>query len=1565
MDRLSLDDASFGSAKRALLEALLKEEGIEVGPPISRVGSNPAPLSFAQERLWFLQQLDPAGSHYNLPVALRLAGPLNVAALEQALAEIVRRHEALRTCFVMSDENPVQLISPPQDLSLPLLSLENIPEPDRNHHVHRTIREIADQPFDLTRAPLMRLAVLRLRKDEHVFVVVMHHIVSDAWSMRLFARELAALYQGCCNDRQASLPDLPIQYGDFALWQRQWLQGEILDAQLAYWKQHLSDISALDLPASRPRPAVQSHSGARHKFHIGAEELNSLRELCRREGVTLFMAALALFDVLLHRYSGQRDIVVGTPIAGRTRSELEPLIGFFINTLVLRCDLSGNPTFRELLRRSREVTLAAYSHQDVPFEKLVEELQPERDLSRTPLFQVMLVVQQAEQQHWEMEGLKLSTEEVYGGGAKFDLKLFLRETQAGIEAIFEYSTDLYDPEMIERMARHFEKLVKEAAANPEAAIGEIEILGEDEREQILVRWNDTKADYRTDKTIIEQFEEQVESGPGRIAVVCEQEELSYEELNWKANQLGRYLRKQGVGAETLVGICVERSLEMIVGLMGILKSGAAYLPLDPTYPTERLIFMLRDSGTTVLLTQSELRGRFAGARVRLISPDIEREQIAREGADNLEIVSGPQNLAYVIYTSASTGKPKGVGIEHQQIVNYASAIRQRLRLQGGRSYATVSTLAADLGNTMIFPALTSGGELHVIPTEKLMDGEKLGEHFQQEEIDYLKIVPSHLAGLNNVDSRKRVMPRRMLVVGGEASPWGWVEGWQELEPECAIVNHYGPTETTVGVITYEVKSGDAKNKVGIVPLGRPLGNVQVYVLDERMGPVPVGVPGELYVGGKSLARGYVNHAALTAEQFVPNPFSKAGAERLYRTGDRVRYLEDGNLEFLGRVDSQLKIRGYRVELGEIEAALSEHPAIEQAVVLAQAGESGDKRLTAYVAPQANSEDVDVNDLRSYLKEMVPDYMVPTAFLVLKEMPLTPNGKVDRKALPRLEIVADQQKYAGPRNTAEEILCGIWSELLRVERVGVEDNFFHLGGDSILSIQVIARAARRGLRLTPKQLFEHQTIAGLAKVAGQVEEIQANQGKLTGSVLLTPVQRWFFEQELAVPHHYNQSMLLEPRESLDPQTLKKALAHLLNHHDALRFRFVRSDDGWRQIAGADEEAAFEWIDLSSLSAEKQSAAQTLAATTCQAGLNLSEGPLLRAVLFDLGKSRPQRLLIVIHHLVVDGVSWRILLEDLETAYRQLIAETLVRLPAKTTSFARWARHLSEYVQEPSQQLDLAGWLAETEMEVTALPSDGPGGPNTVASARTVTALLSAADTYALVHEAPRAYNTRIEDVLITALAQACRQWSAQPILWLTIEGHGREPINDRVDLSRTVGWFTSLHPARMDLSGVVDGGEALKTVKEQLRRPRHKGLGYGLWRYLSNDQTVISRLQARPGPELSFNYLGQFDQTFAPTALFRGTSERHGPPRSSHNLRRHSIEINGLIMSGELRLVWTYSEHLHRRDTIERVAAWHLSAVQDLITHCRSAEVRGYTPSDLPGARISERDLAVLLGTIDR
>ncbi|MBW4632892.1 MAG: amino acid adenylation domain-containing protein [Iphinoe sp. HA4291-MV1] len=1065
--------------------------GLQV-PAIEPVSRNAdLPLSFAQTRLWFLNQLEGETATYNMPEPLRLTGSLNVVALEMAVQEIVQRHEVLRTTFKMVNGSPVQVITPNLTVTLPVVDLQHLPQQEQSTVVQRLASEERSCPFDLSNDPLLRVSLLRLGEQSHVLLLVMHHIVSDGWSMEIFIYELSALYKAFCAGESSSLPQLPIQYADFAAWQREWLSGEVLQTQLDYWKEHLAGAPPLlELPTDRPRPPVQTFQGSTQYFQLNQEVTQKLKTLSQQSGATLFMTLVAAFTTLLSRYSGQEDIVIGSPIANRTRSEIESLIGFFVNTLVLRTDLSGNPSFSELLKRVREMTLGAYDHQDLPFEKLVEELQPERSLSYSPVFQVMFVLQNAQEGKLELPGLTISSLELEEVTATDDLFVSMEETQAGLSGKLVYNTDLFDATTIERMIGHFQNLLEGIVANPQQPIAQLPLLSTAERHQLLFEYNDTKAEYPLQECFPQLFEAQVARTPDAVAVVFENSVLTYQQLNARANRWARHLVELGVGADTVVALLSDRNIDLLTAILAVFKAGGAYLPLNPHHPVERQAQVFEQSRVPLVLTTSQLEPMVTSAfnTLEVTAPQLlllEQMEEQQHSSENLPVRSKPDNLAYVIYTSGSTGKPKGAMLEHRGMLNHLYAKAQDLHLSDRDTVAQTAPASFDISVWQFLVALLVGGQVHIIRDEIAADPAQLLTVVEHQGISILEIVPSLLRMIlqeidRNDSTRPQLSKLRWLLLTGEALPPQLCRHWLEYYPIIPMMNAYGPTECSDDVTHYPICEPPSEEMLNL-PIGRAVLNTQLYVLDSQLQPVPLGVAGELYVGGVGVGRGYLHNPQQTQRAFIADPFAQQEGARLYKTGDKARYLKDGNIEFLGRIDYQVKIRGFRIELGEIEVVLSQHPSVQEAVVIAREDQPGNKRLVGYVVPKSELT-VTSSELRSFLKEKLPDYMVPSAFVTLEKMPLTPNGKVDRKALPEPDPTHSELEgtFVAPRTPVEEVLADIWTEILGLEQVGIHHNFFELGGHSLLATQVISRIYDVfQVKLPLRTLFETQTVADLA------------------------------------------------------------------------------------------------------------------------------------------------------------------------------------------------------------------------------------------------------------------------------------------------------------------------------------------------------------------------------------------------------------------------------------------------------------------------------------------------------
>ncbi|MHC9538717.1 MAG: non-ribosomal peptide synthase/polyketide synthase [Vulcanimicrobiota bacterium] len=1951
-----------------LVDGALKVSRGTAIPPVKAVDrKREIPLSWAQERLWFLGELVPDNAFYLIPGALRITGSLNIDALEQSFREIVKRHEALRTTFLSLDGKPVQNISREWHIHLPFVDLSGLEKQEVEQEMRRLAHQEALSSFNIAEDIPVRITLIQCAPKDYVLLITMHHIASDGWSLGVLIDELVSLYEAFAQQKPSPLPPLPVQYADFAIWQREWLSGDLLEEQLEYWKGQLKGAPALlSLPYDRPRPTVQSFVAGINTALIPAELCRRLKKLSEKEGCTLFMTLLSAFTLLMQRYSGQHDIVIGSPVANRTQKEIEKLIGFFVNTLALRQDLSGDPSFNALLRETRKICIEAYMHQDIPFEKLVDELNPERHMDRQPIVQVVFALQNMPMPEMAFADCASSHFETGAATVRFDLEAHIWESGEGLHCSLMYSSALFDLSTIERMMSHYITLLTEIVESPEKRISGLSIISGEERHQVLREWNDTEALYRDEICAHQLFEEQAEKNPDSTAIVFNDCHITYGELNSRANRTALQLMLTGAGPESLAGIYMERSPAMVEAILAIMKAGGAYVPLDPEYPDNRIAFIIEDSKIGVVLTldrhreslRSVLKSVHGELHTLAIDSIASREYEGKDGNPVCTIC--PDNAAYVIYTSGSTGRPKGTVVAHRGICSLAAFMSRYCSITEESVFLQFASLNFDASVLEIFSTLAQGATLIIARKDDLLPGPSLIEIFNRHMITHTLLPPSVPRALSPED-----LPTvRHLIAGGDVCPAGLLPRWHR--PGRRVFNAYGPTEVTVAATIMEWCGGEERE---LPSIGCPIDNMEVYILDENLEPVPPGVPGELYAGGGSLARGYLNNAALTAERFIPNPFSRRSGARLYRTGDRARYRRDGNIDFLGRLDNQVKIRGFRIEPGEIESLLCAHYALADALVTAREREKQDAELVAYAIPDRNSaglrddialwrqeriahwqslyddtldaaspadltfnitgwnssytgepipeeemrEWVDetvarllshkprqvleigcgtglllariapsceeyvgtdfsisslrnvermkaalpglrqvtvllrtadnfagfapqsfdmvilnsivqyfpgmdylmevlrgalkvlrpggvifmgdlrnlslldtyhasvavhkakdsmtreelrrrilqainseeellispsfftaleihhdgiglvqvmprrgrfVNELtkfrydafiyagsrvktvpiewlnwkddgvsierideilqegrkeffgiaglpnsritddvkalsfivgrsesssgtaaeirerslsgaadfsieelpalgdrhgydveiswerayqdgsldvifrsrsvevglvpemphrralssswseygsdplapvlrgrlvpllRSYLKERLPEYMVPAAFVILDSFPMAPSGKVDRKALPAPERGIDEKHYAPPSTPAEVILAEIWREVLGLEKVGAGDNFFELGGDSIISIQVVSKANRHGLALTARMIFEHQTIAELAASCKGGPVIDAEQGTVSGDLPLTPIQQWFFQTHRDSLSHFNQAVMLEVPEDIRLDLLEKAVCLIVAHHDSLRLRYVKDGSSWYQrMAPVEENRFFTVIDLQR--EEDRLSAMEQECSRIQASLDICHGPLIGAALFLMGKGRSSQLMIAVHHLAVDGVSWRILLPDLSTAYEQLLREGRVTLPPKTTSFKAWSLRLSEYAASRKAAEEKAFWQQALSVPAPPLPCDLSASPeeNTVESQDSVIVNLGEDETASLLRDVPPVYRTQINDALMAALGQALASWTGNTLFQVHLEGHGREELFPGTDLSRTVGWFTSLYPVTLDTAGAADVGSALKKVKETLRTVPSRGVGYGIGRYLSPDPGLGESLAARDGAEISFNYLGQVD-TLAGKGLFTLSGDSVGALISPSMKRPHLIEINSLISEGRLTIEIQYSRRFHRRETIERLASAFQQSLLAIIAHCKEPGSGGYTPSDFPLARLSQEVL---------
>jgi amino acid adenylation domain-containing protein/non-ribosomal peptide synthase protein (TIGR01720 family) len=1522
-------------------------------------------LSPQQQRQWILQQHSER-SPYRVQVQVLIEGNVDTDALLKALFAVISRHEILNTTFqhLPGMSLPVQVINKPQVPSTQIYDLSHLNSSAQEMEINALFQQALELPFDLQQSPPIHLFLIKLQTGRQILILGLPALCSDRPGLNRLVYELSQSYAALLKDDE--LPPPEMQFADLAEWQHELLESEDTEAGRDYWrKPRFVDGAQLELSFEQKRKDA-SFQPRVWTIALSPEISVKLEKLSQEYKVTEAALLQSCWQILLWRLTQSSGLIVATSCDGRNNSELKGVLGLLSKYLPAPLDLHAGLAFHEVASQVHELVRGADDWQEYfSFDQIIGSHRSGNHLRFFP-FSFDYDEQQTE---YVAADINFTITRQYDCIEPYKLKLSGWRHECGLIAELHYDSSLFNISDIERLAGEFQTIVAALFNHPEIAIGQAEILSPGERYQLLVEWNQTAATY-PQQYFHQMFEAQVERDPEAPAVICEDERISYRELNNRANQLAHYLQKQGIGPEVRTGVLLERSPEMVVAILGVLKAGGAYVPLDQSYPKERLTFLQDDADLKVLLTQTRLAETFSQSRSVVINIDEAWEKIEQESVSNPISQVRADNLAYVIYTSGSTGKPKGVMIPHYGLVNYLSWCTKAYAVAEGQGSAVHSSISFDLTITSLFAPLVVGGRVVLLPEEQGIEA-LAAALSTTNDFSLIKITPAHLDLLRQMAAAEKVSGKtRAFIIGGEELLSESLEFWRTHAPATRLINEYGPTEAVVGCCVYEVDAGAPAS--GPVPIGKPIANTELYIVDERLEPAPIGVSGELLIGGAGLARGYMRRPELTAEKFVPHPFSGRAGARLYRTGDLGRYQADGQIEFLGRRDQQVKLRGYRIELGEIEAVLRSQSGVQDAVVVVQEGAGGEKRLVGYVVRAAGAAAVTMSEWRSRLSEQLPEYMLPAVVVELGEWPLTANGKVDRRALPEPDGARPElgAKYEGPRNEVEAELCRIWAGVLGLQRVGIHDNFFDLGGDSILSIQIVARANQKGLRLAPRQLFEQRTIAALATAVNTTPKFRTEQGEVSGEQRLTPIQQWFFAQQSAELHHWNQAVLLSIKRPLQPELLKGAVGALLRHHDALRLRFNRDGEGWRAhyAAVSDEAPSFTVHDLSGVAVAEQRGEIERLAATAQTSLDLSEGPLLQVQYYKLGVDESGaergRLLIVVHHLAMDIVSWRMLLEDLQQGYKQLEqgAEE-VQLPAKTTSYQQWAEVLQEYAQSEQLAAQVDYWTNPERGGIARLPVDG-SGTRLVAAARLVTVRLAEEETQWLLTEVPKATRAQVHEVLLTALGASLSEWGGEKRVLIDVESHGREETVGAVDLTRTVGWFTVLYPLLVEV-GEGSWSEKLRRVKEQQRQAPQGGIGYGVLRYLSRASEVRKKLAGQPQAEVSFNYVGRGEvERPREEALVGPAQERSGVPYSPRGSRCHMLEINASMVDGELVVHWIYSEGMHRRETIEQVAQQMLRAISEIIRETRQSTTHLFSTADFPDAELSQQELDKLMAVLD-
>ncbi|WP_406617652.1 amino acid adenylation domain-containing protein [Bacillus velezensis] len=1504
------------------LSRLIQKRDKQNYPVISKARKQSSyQASSAQKRMFALWETDKDSIVYNLPIMIELNGKLDVKKAESVLQEIIGRHEALRTSFDVVNGDVVQIIHDTWELEF---DYQKLPSDGIRPYVKQFIR-----PFHLDKAPLIRAGFITY-EDRNLLLLDVHHIAADGVSVGIIRKEFNALYAG------HKLKQPPLQYKDYSEWQVSSGTKEALKEQEEYWLKRLSgDLPILNLQTDYERPRVKSFEGSRVSFTADERLTSSLKSVAKETGTTLYMVLLAVYNVMLSKYSGQQDVIIGTAESGRSDTELENTVGMFVNTVAIRNFPEEHKTFRAFLEEVKHHTLKDFENTDYQFENIVQKLGVKRDSSRNPLFDVMFVLENADygiENHLDPNPEEHIQTEI--NISKFDLTLTATEIDKGIKFHLEYSSQLFEKETAERMGAHFTKLLQSAAAGLDQPLMKLDLIPEQEKHTLLHIFNDTAAEFPRNKTIHQLFEEQAEKTPERIAAVQEDTLLTYKELNEKSNSLANLLRQKGIRENSIVGIMTERSLEMIIGIIGVLKAGGAYLPIDPEYPDERVNYMLKDSDANILLIQNGLSGGITFNKEILSLSD---PALYMHNRSNLPNVSCPEDLAYMIYTSGTTGLPKGVMVKHKGVVNYIHWANKIYVNDEDIDFPLYSSISFDLTVTSIYTPLISGNKIIIYegPDKALL----IRRIIEENKADIIKLTPTHLRLLENVDlSTSKI---KKIIVGGEELKTGLAKKIHgAFNGHVKIYNEYGPTEATVGCMIHQYHI--ERDNGNAVSIGKPADNTKLYILGKQLELLPLGAAGELCVSGEGLADGYKNKAGLTSEKFVDNPF-EPGA-KLYRTGDMAKWMPDGTIDYLGRIDDQVKIRGYRIETGEIENRLLKMSHIREAVVVARDDQHGDKYLCGYVT---SDKKIDVYALKENLSKELPLYMVPSYIFQIEKMPLSSNGKIDTKSLPIIDI-ADvlESAYEAPRNKKEQILACVWEKVLGMKSIGINYNYYEIGGDSIKSILVVSELQKYGLKLEVRDLMKYPHIKDLSAHVKSAD-IQADQSIVEGDVDLTPIQKWFIEQRFEQENHYNQAFMLYKKSGIEEKAIETAFLELVRHHDALRMQFKKENGEIKQwnrgIKQAKETFTLEVFDMTQT--EDPAMAIESLADRMQNELSLEKGILIKLAVFKTKNG--DHLLLTIHHMIIDGVSWRILLEDFETAYLQTVNGNKVELETKTASFKEWARQLKEYANSKALQKEAGYWETIETAIIEPLPKDFIAESCSYEDSKENKIELTEDQTKTLLRNTNAAYHTQINDILLCSLGLAAKEWTGNEKILVNLEGHGRESVI-KTPVHRTIGWFTTIYPIVLDMTESNSLSSSIKYTKEMLRHIPHNGIGYGILRYLSDSV----HLQLKP--DISFNYLGEFGQEDR-SNLFQISPLSAGTSISGRNKKTHSIEINGYIMDGRLMFTFNYSANQYKRETIEQFTKAYQLKINQIIEHCVNKKISEKTPWDYgdPDLQIEE------------
>ncbi|WP_264530516.1 non-ribosomal peptide synthetase [Flavobacterium sp. N502540] len=1493
-------------------------------------------LSSAQKRLWVLSKYDGGSIAYNIPGFYTFEGILNVSALELALNTLQKRHEILRTSFKEDAEGVAkQFIDNADGVNFKMGIFDLRLEEDRDQMVKKYVQNELSSSFDLSSSELWRANLYRVENNKWIFTYVMHHIITDGWSMDILIKELFVLYNSFNNNLENLLEPLRIQYKDYAAWQQDQLNGESLKEHQNYWlKQFEGPLPILELQADKARPALKTYNGGAVNMSFSAELSKKLKNFAQENGCTLYMTLLAAVKTLLYRYTQQEDIVIGSSIIGRDHSELENQIGFYVNTLALRTRFSGNDSFNELLSKVKQVTLGAYDHQVYPFDELVKNLNIKRDASRSVLFDVMVLFQSMdisnESEDQSLDLLRVNKYEIEEEHviSKFDLAFDFAEIGEGVHVNIEYNSDIYYKNSIEQIGGHLLQLIEAALTQPDLAVCELDYMSSLQKNELLLDFNKTAFEYPADKNLLDLFSDQVLKTPDHTAIVFEGSQYTYQELHNLSNELGDYLRKKyNIRANDLIGIKLDRSEWMVIAILGVLKSGGAYLPIDPEYPQERIDFMTADSGCVTLLDAEELA--------------VFRNSETGYDKENFKTNINQKDLAYVIYTSGSTGRPKGVLIEHGAVANSIQAQQSIIGLSASQRCLQFFSCSFDVSVFEIFLTLLSGSALHIIKDSDKKNPELLENYIQDHNIEMVTLPAAYLPliYISKLSGLKKV------VTGGESVSQDLV---LKVSDYVDYYNAYGPTESSICTSIFEIKKG-SKERIDRVSIGKPIANTAIYILDAQNRLAAKGMAGEICIGGYGLARGYHNNEALTSEKFIPNPFVEG--DRMYKTGDLGRWLSDGTIDFLGRIDDQVKIRGYRIELGEIERSLLSCEGVDAAVVIAHLNANKEKELVAYVL---SSKVLHTQDLILELHKILPSYMIPVQFVQLEELPLTSNGKIDKSKLPnpdesRMEAGIE---YISARNETEQQLLKVYQEVLKKEDIGVKSDFFVSGGDSIKAIQIVGKIKQLGYTISIQEVLAHPVIEDLI---GKIQIVTATKDQeiIEGNIPLSPIQHSFFQSDKPVKNHFNQSVLLVAKERIIEKHLKEVFDKIFEHHDALRMHYPANANGYSQInKGFDQGCP---VDVINIEDENEFLEHC---DRLQSGFDLEKGPLFRVCLFR--NKECDRLLMIAHHLIIDAVSWRVLFEDFSALYEQCLRNVSLSLPAKTDSFKFWMEKQVEYSNSEILKEEEKYWSLQESIQVHKLPMDIENGSNTYENTTTLSFKLDETTTQALLTKCSKTYNTNVNDILITSFAAAMSDLFNLNTVSINLEGHGREYIGANMDVSRTVGWFTTMFPIVLDVSYKEDKIRQLIQVKEYLHRIPNKGLGYGVLKHISGKKYELE-------PQITFNYFGDFGsgvQGNNGENLFDFSGDHHGMPFPKTMERESLMDVSGMVVNGCLELSIDYSNEQYIEETIANLLAKFKENLNELILKLSTDESKNITPVDLTYKGFTVESLQLLNSDVD-